>query len=186
MKQHEMGGWVTVKWRCEQITKVDMKQARLIQPSQDDIENAYGQLTIQFTSKQSFAAYNSKGKLVAGDPDKIVRSSAPHSRRASRLLVRRHEYTGLAKLSHATGPLIHANGCRRFPSCIPEFFLLQKFGSVSPTSAAVADNARRHAALTLASSVRGAVQLNVVDYWVLERAVKQPGARWRLAARINP
>lgn len=99
MKQHEIGGWATVKWRCEEITKVDMKQARLVQPSQDDIENAYGQLTIQFTSKQSFAAYNSKGKLVAGDPDKI---------------------------------------------------------------------------------------LNVVDYWVLERAVKQPGARWRLAARINP
>jgi len=102
MKQHEIGGWATVKWRCEEITKVDMKQARLVQPSQDDIENAYGQLTIQFTSKQSFAAYNSKGKLVAGDPDKIVRSPAPHSRRASRSLALRLEHTGSRKLPHAS------------------------------------------------------------------------------------
>jgi hypothetical protein len=40
---------------------------------QDDLENSYAQLTVEFTSKQTFAAYDVKGKLVAGDPNKTVR-----------------------------------------------------------------------------------------------------------------
>jgi hypothetical protein len=37
MKQHELGGWASVKWRCEKISKVDLKQCRLIQPRCDAI-----------------------------------------------------------------------------------------------------------------------------------------------------
>jgi hypothetical protein len=120
MRQHELGGWATVKWRCEKITKVDMKQARLIQPSQDDIDNAYGQLTIQFTSKQTFAAYNSKGKLVAGDPNKIVREPAPHCRRESRLLVvEAHGGRAQQILSHVTVACPNSSRKRSPPPHIP-------------------------------------------------------------------
>ena len=44
-------------------------------PAQD---NAFVQFTVQYNSQQRFAAYNAKGKLVAGDPERLVRDLLPH------------------------------------------------------------------------------------------------------------
>mmetsp|Transcript_22481 Transcript_22481/g.37580 ORF Transcript_22481/g.37580 Transcript_22481/m.37580 type:complete len:330 (+) Transcript_22481:114-1103(+) len=72
MKQREVGGWAKVDWHLVELKQMDVAQARLVAPNQTDLENAFVQFTMHFQSQQRFAAYNAKGELVAGDPERLI------------------------------------------------------------------------------------------------------------------
>ncbi|KAK9826398.1 hypothetical protein WJX81_007908 [Elliptochloris bilobata] len=65
------GGWAHVAWGlAEQPSQNDVHllQARLLMMDPKDEKYAYGQFTVRFWTSHTFAAYDARGKLVAGDP----------------------------------------------------------------------------------------------------------------------
>eukprot|EP00240_Pyramimonas_obovata_P016258 CAMPEP_0118930686 /NCGR_PEP_ID=MMETSP1169-20130426/7285_1 /TAXON_ID=36882 /ORGANISM="Pyramimonas obovata, Strain CCMP722" /LENGTH=293 /DNA_ID=CAMNT_0006873075 /DNA_START=149 /DNA_END=1030 /DNA_ORIENTATION=+ len=72
IKQRETGGWASVSWELVKLDKMDIVQSRLVAPNQTDLDNAFVQFTVHYKSQQRFAAHNSKGKVVAGDPERVM------------------------------------------------------------------------------------------------------------------
>ncbi|BBN04008.1 large subunit ribosomal protein L45 [Marchantia polymorpha subsp. ruderalis] len=71
LKHREGSTWAKVDWEMVgPISKMRTVQGRLIGVDKNNHDNAFVQLTVRITSKQKFAAYDKRGKLVAGDPDK--------------------------------------------------------------------------------------------------------------------
>lgn len=72
IKQRE-SRWSSVYWEVVEPTiKIRTLRARLIGVDQNDHSKAFIQLTLEFLSKQKFEAYDSKGKVVAGNKNKEV------------------------------------------------------------------------------------------------------------------
>lgn len=71
MKAREDAGWAKVTWQLVGPLKhLSTAQARLLALSKEDTTNAFVQVTLLIRGTQKWAAYNKKGKLVAGDPEK--------------------------------------------------------------------------------------------------------------------
>lgn len=65
--------WSSVYWELvEPIIKIRTLRARLIGVDRNDTSKVFIQLTMEFLAKQKFEAYNSEGKVVAGDKNKEV------------------------------------------------------------------------------------------------------------------
>ncbi|KAF9607170.1 hypothetical protein IFM89_032392 [Coptis chinensis] len=65
--------WSSIYWELvEPSVKIRTLRARMIGVDKNDLSKAFVQLTLEFITKQKFAAYNSKGALVAGDKEKEV------------------------------------------------------------------------------------------------------------------
>lgn len=54
------------------VERIRTMRARLIGVDRQDLNKVFVQLTLEFLTKQKFAAYNSKGVIVAGDREKEV------------------------------------------------------------------------------------------------------------------
>lgn len=70
------GGWDKVHWclsSAPAINQVEVVHARLIAADPKDDSTAFAQLTVRIPSGQTFAAYDTKGRQVAGDPEKEIR-----------------------------------------------------------------------------------------------------------------
>ncbi|KAG9457456.1 hypothetical protein H6P81_001964 [Aristolochia fimbriata] len=65
--------WSSVYWELiEPVVKIRTLRARMIGIDKNDLNKAFVQLTLEFVTKQKFEAYDSKGKIVAGDKTKEV------------------------------------------------------------------------------------------------------------------
>lgn len=65
--------WSTVYWELvEPIIKIRTLRARLIGVDRNDSNKVFVQLTMEFLAKQKFEAYDSEGKVVAGDKNKEI------------------------------------------------------------------------------------------------------------------
>ncbi|XP_071731181.1 uncharacterized protein [Rutidosis leptorrhynchoides] len=72
IKQRE-SRWSYVYWELiEPVVNIRTLRARMIGVDRDDLSKVFIQLTIEFTSKQKFEAYDSKDVVVAGNKDKEV------------------------------------------------------------------------------------------------------------------
>ena len=72
-KSRERGGWARVDWNLESIDECQVVRGRLIMANANDSNGpGFAQLTTRFRGKQRFAAYDARGRLVAGDPDEIL------------------------------------------------------------------------------------------------------------------
>eukprot|EP00898_Chlorokybus_atmophyticus_P005612 jgi/Chlat1/6051/Chrsp4S06332 len=69
VKRRKDGGWTRVSWTLINVDMVKVLQGRLLQVEKDNADNFFGQLTVQVRSRQKFAVYDKKDKLVAGSPD---------------------------------------------------------------------------------------------------------------------
>ncbi|KAL2636137.1 hypothetical protein R1flu_007616 [Riccia fluitans] len=71
LKHRENSTWAKVDWEMVgPVTKLRTVQGRLIGVDKNNHDNAFVQLTVRINSKQKFAAYDKRGKLAAGDPEK--------------------------------------------------------------------------------------------------------------------
>ncbi|KAJ0979656.1 hypothetical protein J5N97_015130 [Dioscorea zingiberensis] len=60
--------WSAVHWELiEPIVSIRTLRARMIALDKNDLDKSFVQLTIEFTSKQRFEAYDSKGGVASGD-----------------------------------------------------------------------------------------------------------------------
>ncbi|XP_031403630.1 39S ribosomal protein L45, mitochondrial-like isoform X2 [Punica granatum] len=65
--------WSTVYWEMvEPAVKIRTLRARLIGVDKNDVNKVFVQLTLEFLTKQRFEAYDSNGKVVAGDKNKEI------------------------------------------------------------------------------------------------------------------
>ncbi|XP_039129320.1 39S ribosomal protein L45, mitochondrial isoform X1 [Dioscorea cayenensis subsp. rotundata] len=65
--------WSSVHWELiEPIVSIRTLRARMIALDKNDLDKSFVQLTIEFTSKQRFEAYDSKGGVISGDKTKEV------------------------------------------------------------------------------------------------------------------
>ncbi|KAI4311116.1 hypothetical protein MLD38_036040 [Melastoma candidum] len=65
--------WSKVYWEMvEPPAKIQTLRARLIAVDRNDVNKVFVQITIDFLTKQKFEAYDSNGKVVAGDKNKEV------------------------------------------------------------------------------------------------------------------
>ncbi|XP_031403176.1 39S ribosomal protein L45, mitochondrial-like isoform X2 [Punica granatum] len=65
--------WSTVYWdMVEPAVKIRTLRARLIGVDKNDVNKVFVQLTLEFLTKQRFEAYDSNGKVVAGDKNKEI------------------------------------------------------------------------------------------------------------------
>lgn len=71
-KSREKAGWGRIVWEVRDLDKPATLQGRMIFPNPNDTQMAFAQITVGFKSYQRYAAYDGKGRLVAGDPDKYV------------------------------------------------------------------------------------------------------------------
>ncbi|OUS47128.1 putative mitochondrial/chloroplast ribosomal protein L45 [Ostreococcus tauri] len=72
-KARELGGWGAIDWSLEDIEECQVVRGRLIMANPNDTSGAgFVQLTTRFRSRQRFAAYDGKGRLVSGDPDEVL------------------------------------------------------------------------------------------------------------------
>ena len=72
-KARELGGWAKIEWNLESIDECQVVRGRLILANPNDTSGpGFVQLTTRFRSKQRFAAYDARGRLVAGDPEQIL------------------------------------------------------------------------------------------------------------------
>lgn len=68
-KSREKGGWAKIDWSLEGIDECQVVRGRLIMANPNDSNGpGFVQLTTRFRSRQRFAAYDSLGRLVAGNP----------------------------------------------------------------------------------------------------------------------
>ncbi|XP_027367260.1 uncharacterized protein LOC113873362 [Abrus precatorius] len=73
IKQRETASWSQVYWEMvEPVVKIRTLRARLIGVDRKDLNKVFIQLTLEILAKQKFAAYDSKGSVVAGDKNKEV------------------------------------------------------------------------------------------------------------------
>ncbi|GAB4816777.1 hypothetical protein N2152v2_003823 [Parachlorella kessleri] len=75
LKQREDGGWARVEWGMSHVPTIkecQVVQGRVIALDPKDDSTGFVQLTVKFPSKQRFAAYDRRGRLVAGDLEKEV------------------------------------------------------------------------------------------------------------------
>lgn len=72
LRHREAGGWHRVKWELKDLKRVNIIHARIFAPDANNLEVAFGQITCKFTSTQTFAVYDRKNRLVAGDPKKVL------------------------------------------------------------------------------------------------------------------
>lgn len=75
LKQREDGGWSRVEWKMTEvppIKQLKVVHGRLIAISPKDDSTGFVQLTVRIPSKQQFAAYDRKGRLVAGGIDQEI------------------------------------------------------------------------------------------------------------------
>ena len=61
-----------LRLQVRDLDKPATLQGRMIFPNPNDTQMAFAQITVGFKSYQRYAAYDGKGRLVAGDPDKYV------------------------------------------------------------------------------------------------------------------
>jgi hypothetical protein len=72
IKQREKTGWSNVEWGLVEVPElrdVELVQVRVVAADQKDDETAFVQLTVKIPSKQSFVAFDKRGKPVAGGDD---------------------------------------------------------------------------------------------------------------------
>jgi large subunit ribosomal protein L45 len=73
----KQAGWERIVWRMLDPPGTGKSKVKILQASIAAMDPrltgpVFIQLTLDIQSKQSFAAYNSKGQLVAGDPDEAL------------------------------------------------------------------------------------------------------------------
>ena len=68
LKQRELGGWAKIGWSIVGFDETSIVQGRMVSPNPQDRTQAFIQLTVHFKSRQTYAAYDRKGRVVAGDP----------------------------------------------------------------------------------------------------------------------
>ncbi|KAL3156146.1 hypothetical protein ABBQ32_012436 [Trebouxia sp. C0010 RCD-2024] len=76
IKARQDGGWKSVRWsmvKPPKLGQMDILHGRIMAQNPKDDKSAWVQLTVQIPSEQTFAAYNGKRVLVAGDPDKPIK-----------------------------------------------------------------------------------------------------------------
>lgn len=74
VKQRQKGGWARIDWKLlafEEGTP-DTLQGRLVQADPSNSSVGFAQMTVRFKSKQTYAAYDARGRLVAGDPEEVL------------------------------------------------------------------------------------------------------------------
>ena len=72
-KSREKGGWAKIDWSLEGIDECQVVRGRLIMANPNDSNGpGFVQLTTRFRSRQRFAAYDSLGRLVAGNPAEVL------------------------------------------------------------------------------------------------------------------
>ncbi|XP_072981144.1 uncharacterized protein [Typha angustifolia] len=65
--------WSSVYWELvEPVVSIRTLRARMIGIDKNNLDKAFVQLTIEFTTKQKFEAYDAKGSVVSGDKTKEV------------------------------------------------------------------------------------------------------------------
>lgn len=65
--------WSRVYWEMvEPVVSIRTLRARMIALDKDNLDKSFIQLTIEFTTKQKFEAYDLKGTIVSGDKNKEV------------------------------------------------------------------------------------------------------------------
>ena len=72
IKAREDGGWKRVHWELVKkptLKEIEVVQGRLISIDPKDDNTGFAQLTARLKTRQKFAAYDSRGKLVAGSLD---------------------------------------------------------------------------------------------------------------------
>ena len=74
VKRRERGGWTKVDWRLVAFDAgtPTVLQGRMVAPNAKDRSVEFAQFTVRFESRQTYAAYDRKGKLVSGDPSEEV------------------------------------------------------------------------------------------------------------------
>ena len=72
LKQRAAGGWKRVAWSLVEVQECSVVHGRLVAPNPKDATNSWAQLTVALKSTQRFAAYDERGKLVAGDPKELL------------------------------------------------------------------------------------------------------------------
>lgn len=75
IKQRQAGGWARVEWSLLQpptLGEIEVVHGRLIAIDPKDDSTGFAQLTVRFKSAQAFAAFDRRGRLVAGAPEQGV------------------------------------------------------------------------------------------------------------------
>ena len=70
LKVREEGGWKRVEWKMSikpEMHTTEVVQGRMIAADPKNDDTAFAQLTVKFQSRQIFAAYDAKSRLVAGN-----------------------------------------------------------------------------------------------------------------------
>ena len=72
VKRRERGGWTKVDWRLVAFDAgtPTVLQGRMVAPNAKDRSVEFAQFTVRFESRQTYAAYDRKGKLVSGRPER--------------------------------------------------------------------------------------------------------------------
>jgi hypothetical protein len=73
----KQAGWDRIVWRMLDPPGTGKSKVKILQASIAALDTrltgpVFIQITLEIQSKQSFAAYNSKGQLVAGSPDEAL------------------------------------------------------------------------------------------------------------------
>ena len=74
VKARERGGWDGIDWNLigfDENTPTVL-QGRMVAPNASDRSVAFVQFTVRFNSRQTYAAYDKRGRVVAGDPDQVL------------------------------------------------------------------------------------------------------------------
>lgn len=68
------GGWATIDWTLKgfEAGTPDTLQGRVVQASPNDSSVGFAQITVRFKSKQTYAVYDKRGRLIVGDPDEVL------------------------------------------------------------------------------------------------------------------
>lgn len=75
IKAREEGGWARIDWAVTkpiEVRDLEVVQGRLIAIDPKNDNTGFAQLTVKMPSQQRFAAYDAKGRLVAGNPEESV------------------------------------------------------------------------------------------------------------------
>ena len=74
VKLRKAGGWARVDWKFLGFEEGSPRtlQGRYVQMDAKRSDVGFAQMTLEFRSKQTFAVYDEKGRLVAGDPDEVL------------------------------------------------------------------------------------------------------------------
>ncbi|KAL5701619.1 hypothetical protein ACHQM5_026937 [Ranunculus cassubicifolius] len=71
--KYRQSNWSSIYWEMvEPVKRIRTLRARMIGVDKHDLSKVFVQLTLEFLTKQKFAAYNTKGDIVAGDKEKEV------------------------------------------------------------------------------------------------------------------